>query len=365
MGRRKAFTDLWLDTYDLACLKAALEVVVGRQCGNSPSGSPTSRRKSDEGVSRTRQSLRRFIETFLIRNEDGKPDNASSDRTAWSYQRTLLRSIMLIKLLDSTKKSPSHIVNGCLFQPTSTYKSSISIVQALFQMLNPSAGDPLRALTHVGYSLSHSQYPLEEYVYKVENLAVDLRDGVRLTRLVELLLYPSASQLLDHAHDLDATTTVLLPTGELLSLTEGQHDWPLSQHLKFPCLSRATKLYNVQMALSALQGVKGITNIVQDITAEDIVDGFREKTVRLLWGLTSKWGLEGLADWSDVEREIKNLCRAGNTELDADILDALDDDDEGYARYKMLLKSWGPSNCESAGYPSQKSDDQFHRRTSV
>jgi abnormal spindle-like microcephaly-associated protein len=290
----------------------------------------------------SRHSIQHFIETCLIRNEGLGADDVP-EAASWSYQRTLLRGLMLIKLLDSMKQSPS-LQQCCLFQASASYKTSTSIVRALFQMLNPSAGEPTRPLSHVGYNVTHAQYPLEEYRYKVDNLAVDLRDGVRLTRLVELLLYPSASPTLECVHDSDSTTTVVLPTGELLPLTGGQCEWPLSQHLKFPCLSRAVKLYNVQIALSALQGVKGMTGLLQNIEAEDIVDGYREKTVKLLWGLTSKWGLQGLVEWDDVEREIKRILRSGRsgatTTGDA-LLDVLDDEQEtSFTKSKSLLMAW-------------------------
>ncbi|EXJ82560.1 hypothetical protein A1O3_06373 [Capronia epimyces CBS 606.96] len=340
IGRRKAFTDLWLETYNLSCLQSALEVVVGRQCRVFLA-------RQSSGNSATREALQRFIETFLIRNEDGIPDQIGTDRNSWSYQRTLLRSLMLIKLLDITKTTASQMTRGCLFQSSSCYKDSVGVVRALLQLLNPSAGEPIRALSHIGYTVTHSQYPLEEYDYQIGNLAVDLRDGVRLTRLVELLLYPSASQSLEYSEDPNATTTVLLPTGELLSLTGEQPDWPLSQHLKFPCIGRATKLYNVQIALSALQGVRGMTALVQDVQAADIVDGYREKTVKLLWGLTSKWGLGGLVDWDDVEREIKRLCRTAGTKQN-DFFDVLHDE-EGPARYQILLKSWAQAVASKHG----------------
>lgn len=360
LGRRKAFTDLWLETYEPDSLRAVLEVVVGRQCTTvSPRLSASRRSLDKEKDVLGRQSLQRFIETFLIRNEDGKPDEASSKThdSPWSYQRTLLRSLMAIGLLDHIKSTAPSLVNGCLFRTTSPHKSSGDVVKALFQQLNPSAGDPIRALSHVGYSVSHSQYPLEEYAYTIDNLAVDLRDGVRLTRLVELLLYPSASHVLDHASDFESTTTILLPTGETLSLSDGlSHDWPLSQHLKFPSPGRATKQYNVQIALSALQGVRGMAPLVRDVRAEDIVDGFREKTVKLLWGLTSKWGLCGLLDWDDLGREIKRLSRlssqsgrAGDDFCD-DILDAIEEEDgHDPVRYKMLLKAWAQAVARKHG----------------
>lgn len=336
VGKRKAFTDLWLTTYDLGCLRAALEAVVGRMCsGASPSGSPTTaaRRKEGSGgntsdeeiqMNRVRQSLRRFIETFLIRNEDGEPDEAipssSTAHASWSYQRTMLRSLMLIKLLDTAP------IGGCLFQSSSSYKSSLGPIQALFQMLNPSAGDPLRALGHIGYNVSHVQHPLEEYNYTIQNLAVDLRDGVRLTRLVEFLLVAS---------------------DESPVLEEGQiQDWPrrpLSQHLKFPCLGRATKIHNVQVALNALHNIQGMASLTHDITADDIVDGFREKTVKLLWGLTSKWGVGGLLDWGDVEREIKRLGHANRSMGVGGQISSpniLVGDEDGCSRYRRLLVLW-------------------------
>ncbi|KEF57700.1 uncharacterized protein A1O9_05618 [Exophiala aquamarina CBS 119918] len=355
VGKRRAFADLWLTTYDVGYLRAALEVVIGRQCGgrasSSPSDSPSGslRRDSHEEMpsttnhsTRRRHSLRRFIEAFLIRNEDGAPDEAAAStlshaaHDSWSYQRTLLRSLMLIKLLDYTPTT----IGGCLFQSSSNHKSSASLLQALFQMLSPSAGDPSRALGHIGYTVHHVQHPLEEYSYEIENLAVDLRDGVRLTRLVEFLLPASENCLSDE-------------DGERQQ--QPQRDWPwrpLSQQLKLPCVSRATKLHNVQVALNALHKIQGMATLMQDISAEDIVDGFREKTVKLLWGLTNTWGLGGLVDWADVEREIKRLRRANESTDDwKGCLLTIPEGGEatGHTRYKALLVLWAQVVAKTRG----------------
>jgi abnormal spindle-like microcephaly-associated protein len=361
LGRRERFCSFWLDTYDFPYLAAALEVVVGRQCSTSPRTSQGGRNgtlKSNSALctevrnlqtSRTstnsRRSLRAFLETFLIRNEDGSPEIASLGSEAWSYQRTTLRSLMLIKLLDGSKAISGSASSPCLFLRTSPYKTSAAVVKALVQMLNPGIGDVLRVLSYLDYTLDCKQYPLEEYSYHIENLAVDLRDGVILTRLVELLLYPSASQSLARVHDTDATTTVMMPGGETLCLSEGEHDWPLSQHLKFPSLGRATKLFNVQLALSALTGVRGMESLVRDIGAEDIVDGFREKTVALLWGLTGKWGLGGLLDWEEVQRETRRLSKTSHLEYG----EWFGDFDEGFEGHKMRLKAWASAVASGHG----------------
>ena len=42
-------------------------------------------------------------------------------------------------------------------------------------------GDVTRHLGYLGYKVTHTQVPLDEFDYAVNNLATDLRDGVRLT----------------------------------------------------------------------------------------------------------------------------------------------------------------------------------------
>jgi abnormal spindle-like microcephaly-associated protein len=344
LGMKQKFLDFWLKTYDLQTLQSCAEVVIGRECSNSPrTSSGAQNSTSPTGRMTSKQNLSRYLDTFLIRNEDTSAENVMLAPGANGVQRTVLRSLMLIKLLDEAKTLPQTPFTGCLFQPSSPHKSSVAVVQAMTQILNPVAGNIIRSLSQLNYSLNHIQYPLEEFDYQINNLAVDLRDGVRLTRLVEQLLYPSSSRLLSYTTDGDATATIMMPTGEVLSLVQGEHDWPLSQYLKLPCLGRATKLYNVQIALSALSGIKGVGKIVEDITASDIVDGFREKTVALLWGLASKWGLGSLIDWADLKHEIRRL---------GGILEEEDDDDadaNNFSQHKILLKAWASAVAARKG----------------
>lgn len=361
LGRKQQFLDLWLQTYDLIALEIALEVVVGRQC------KPTKFRVSSdcsETHSTTRKPLQSFIEMFLLRNEDGTPSKEATCRASWSYQRTLHRSIMLIKALDLLKTSSDTDMSTCLFQPSSTLKSSSAVVRTLFQMLNTSAGDPLRALSHLNYHVTHIQLPLEEYDYRIDNLAIDLRDGTRLTRLVELLLYPSTSQNLNTIPDPEATTTVLMPEGETIDFQNGS-TWPLSRHLRFPCQARAPMLWNVQIALSAIQGVRGMKSLTDGISAEDIVDGYREKTIRLLWALVGKWGLSSLLDCKDLEWEIRRLLLRQEVyrplhNYDMNDEEIKEEDREeathnfpSFAKCKFLLKQWAHAIVSASSSTSQ------------
>jgi hypothetical protein len=48
-------------------------------------------------------------------------------------------------------------------------------------------GNVVRHLEMLGFKLHYKQSALLEYPFAVHNLAADLRDGLRLTRLIELL----------------------------------------------------------------------------------------------------------------------------------------------------------------------------------
>ncbi|EGC46282.1 calmodulin-binding protein Sha1 [Histoplasma capsulatum var. duboisii H88] len=367
IGRKRTFLNFWIETYDLSALRAAAETVIGRRIPVPSRPSRLSDSKASvfpkEGR-QLRRTLESFLETFILRNEDVGPTIASQDgedvgTPRWSYRRTILRSIMIIVLLDKARSNSGTTLPRCLFNPSSKYKSSAAALQGLGAMLLPSVGDITRPLSHLDCRVYYKQHPLQEYDYRINNLAVDLRDGVLLTRLVELLLYPSASAILSQEPGPDATATALaMPTGEILSLVEGEEDWILSQHLKIPCIGRATKLFNVQIALGALAGVQGIGSIAQGIRAEDIVDGYREKTIALLWGLVGKWGLSALVDWDDVRKEIRRLelkaatCGVGSgsgreSEASSEEVEEEEekkgekaDFDACYERHSFLLKKW-------------------------
>ncbi|KAF1351904.1 hypothetical protein BDV97DRAFT_293191 [Delphinella strobiligena] len=324
VGLRRQFLDLWVQSYDLDALQAAAEVIIGRAMTARPRDAASVAQSlgssSGNAASVKEREIRRFLLTFLVHHEDAAdvsaqvqkntPASETSVRVGspeWFWQRTVLHSLMLILLLDTAKTSDA--VFGCLFQPTSIRKSSESILFAFTRMLLPWIGDITRPLKHLDYSLSHAQLPLSEYNYVVKNLATDLRDGVLLTRIVELLLHPVSSSQKDSGQ----TLTLSLPDGETLTSVIGsdsEQSWVLSQHLKFPCAGRAQKLHNVQIAMSALEGVQGgLTEAaISNTRADDIVDGHREKTLSLLWSLISRWGLGLLVDWEELQRETKRFA---------------------------------------------------------
>ncbi|KAJ5363878.1 uncharacterized protein N7496_009591 [Penicillium cataractarum] len=306
LGLQRQFLDTWIQCYDLRALVPALETVVGRRISSDSTlfdvqsdSSFTNNSKVQKAVTR---KVEAFVEAFLVQNNDMvHAASGAGEIYARAYRRTVLRSIMLVVLLDNAKQSCRTGLPRQLFLSSSPYKSSAEVLQALARLLLPSGGDIMKSLSHLDCHVAYKQNALQEFDYGIENIAVDLRDGVRLTRIVEVLFYTPERV----RNDLEDEVT--LTSGETLPLLGDGRDLPLSKHLKYPCISRASKIYNAEVALSALSSIKGGRAIVGEVHAEDIVDGYREKTIALLWALVSKWGLAGLVDWDDVRKEICRL----------------------------------------------------------
>lgn len=112
-------------------------------------------------------------------------------------------------------------------------------------------GDIIRRLRNIGFNLTHKQTHLDEVNYAVNTLN-DLRDGTRITRVVEILF-----------------------KGE-----------PLSQKLRLPAISKLQKIHNVNLALTR---ISEHINIEGNISTRDIVNGHREKMLSLFWQIIYKY----------------------------------------------------------------------------
>ena len=336
VGTRRRFNDLWMKTYSIEHLRCAAEVIIGREAPLLP-GSELSSSRSDA------RNLEVFIEACLLRNEDSaQPMHVPSNAPSWSWRRTVQRCLMLVLLLDTAKKAD--IISKNLFRTTSAHKSSSAVLKELTCLLVPNGGDLSRTLAHLDYHLTYIQYPLSEYDYTIANLAVDLRDGIRLARLVEILLYPT-SRLAQQHED----TTIVMPLGETLTSLASTRSFDiLLQNLKFPCQTKACRLYNVQIVLSALGGLQDITSTIKNVCAEDVVDGHREKTIILLWGLVGTWGLGALVDKIEVTNEIRRLATKGAFGTDVDSGDDIIERDRNN-NHARLLQSWAKAVARKHG----------------
>ncbi|KAF1781109.1 Abnormal spindle-like microcephaly-associated protein, ASH domain [Phytophthora cactorum] len=242
-------------------------------------------------------------------------------------QSFMLKFFMLVVFLDRAveRKADKFAHFPCLFRiAPSTKKTTPATLKALTRaaiMTNcglflASEGRIDKHLKHLGYALKHEQTPLDEIDLEVKNLETDLRDGVRLAKLMEAL----------------TTAPVPAPT---------EQDGEIISHLK--ACRRSCKVHNVEICLHFLRdkcgasvldnlksnnsrgdkksgrvrvsscGFAGLRSKVDEKMvgnlAKDIVNGHREKTLALLWKLISCFQLQSLVDAQTMRREIDNVAK--------------------------------------------------------
>ncbi|XP_053718819.1 abnormal spindle-like microcephaly-associated protein isoform X2 [Synchiropus splendidus] len=194
---------------------------------------------------------------------------------------TLKKLLLLVCFLDRAKQSRLMEHDPCLFCKDAQFKSSKDLLLAFSRDFLSGEGILPRHLGYLGLPVCHVQTPLDEFDFAVTNLAVDLRCGVRLARVMELLL----------------------------------HQWTLSSKLRLPVVSRLQKVHNVDVTLQLLQshGVQLKDEHGSVITAKDVVDGHREKTLSLLWMIILTFQVETVLDEKQLKEEICFLQRSFRT----------------------------------------------------
>ncbi|KAF0753203.1 hypothetical protein AaE_005795 [Aphanomyces astaci] len=306
VGLQQSLMDL-LNSYHPLWLTLALEVVLGIRLVESLGAlvQPTSASSAKLPHFLKRTILERIVQdpAFNLKT------TASSETLSQLKATTLVRCLMIVYFLDQAhvRRHVDHVALPCLFRPTSRIKRSKQVLIDLCQQFLAHEGNVLRHLHQLQYVVQYQQTVLEEMDMQVVNLAVDLRDGVRLARLVETL-DPSVK-------------------GEL------------SSQLRLPAVSRLQKVHNVQVTLTCLHakygmpvasGVEssGVTRHATGLTAKDIVDGHREKTLALLWQLISYFKLSHVVHVGQVEMEILRIQqrrRRGGVWTN-DVIKSADDD---------------------------------------
>ncbi len=164
-----------------------------------------------------------------------------------TQQHTLSVLLILVYFLDEAKARHVLTEDPCLFEKTSNVKSSQEMLISLCQDCFAKQRSILNHLEYEGISVSHTQLPLDEYDFRVRNFAVDLKDGVCLAKMVELV-------------------------------TDGSN---LLSFLRLPADTRQHKMYNVRLALAALRQI-GVPHI-SDITSAHIVDAHQPRIIQLVW----------------------------------------------------------------------------------
>nr|XP_040225158.2 protein abnormal spindle [Anopheles coluzzii] len=197
--------------------------------------------------------IHRLFRDRYLETRNSKAYNLSRAYAEHMRKFTLRMVLFLLLFLDTAKRRKLIKHNPCLFVRNAPHKETKEILIRFASQLVSGIGDITKHMKRVGYVLSHKQSFLDEYNYAFENLAVDLRDGVRLTRVMEIILLRD----------------------------------DLSASLRVPPISRLQKIHNINLALVALE--QADYKIAGNVTAKDICDGHREQTMSLLWQIVYKF----------------------------------------------------------------------------
>ena len=235
-----------VSSYATFWLRAAVDTVVGA--------------RATDAIARGSNDERAALVEALMRDEELEREfDAGRGRRAEGYLEalsgTVLKRALLLAFLLDRAQAGLPVNTPLLFRRDAPCKSSADVVRAALQASCHGEGDVLRHLALMGYRLYHSQEPIREYDFRVKNLAVDLRDGVRLCRLVDVL-------------------------------GERRGDDSAVAAARFPATSRAAKLHNVRVALDA--AAKLGVELPSDWSRRDpadVVDGHLANTLGLLYAL--------------------------------------------------------------------------------
>ena len=255
--------------------------------GGAASSSSSSARHGARGV------LRRFLKKRFLHDDEIAERYSITKHGTFGAEYanemgtfTLSRFLRLVYLLDVAKQR-NILDNGpCLFLADGEVKSSRDMVLAFSKEYLSGEGDVTRHLGMLGYRVTYVQKLLDEFDFRVTNLAADLHNGVRLCRLVEVLT------------------------------TDMEHS--ITSKSRFPAGSLLQKKHNVGLALGALRDLGVNLDIVagrggrrggvqQQITEQHIVKNDRSAMLGLLWRIIAHFTLPSLIDIDIVRAEIASV----------------------------------------------------------
>ncbi|CAB9509617.1 Abnormal spindle-like microcephaly-associated protein homolog (Fragment) [Seminavis robusta] len=240
----------------------------------------------------------------------------------------LRRVLALIFLLDRLGSQAGHLKTRKLFSKSSHVKSSRQVLEQLCRHFLAQEGDITKHLRRLGLKVIYKQQNIDEIEFSITNFAVDLRDGVRLARLAEILTGARKNSLL--------------------------------QKLRVPAVSRLQKLHNVGLALSAWRNA-GVT-LCEDVSPHHIVDGQRSAVFKLIRIIVSHFCSRTVFDHGQVENEVVKLLGEEPTKRPVlskalSTLDSCDNQTEN--RGRTLLFSWCHAVCSRYRLPISDFSSSF------
>ncbi|KAE9621459.1 putative abnormal spindle-like microcephaly-associated protein [Lupinus albus] len=232
--------------------------------------------------------------------------------------KVILKRILLLVLFLDRAKSQSCLpleygIDGLdggsplLFKAESWIKSSNQVIyEFLSSDVMHGEGNLLAHLVILRYKVSHQQGSLVEYDFSVSDLFVDLQDGIKLCRAIQLL----------------------------------QHNSSIVMKIAVPSDTTTKNLANCVLALQYLRQA-GVSLQDEDgmmIVADDIVNGDKELTLSFLWNMFVHLQLPLLVDKTSLVGEISKIRGLGMDLTNSSNCCSLD-----------LLLNWIQAVCENYG----------------
>uniref|UniRef100_A0A7S4IHQ8 Calponin-homology (CH) domain-containing protein n=1 Tax=Odontella aurita TaxID=265563 RepID=A0A7S4IHQ8_9STRA len=286
-----------LFSYATPWLRLGLETVLGVAISaDLPSGRqhPIKGESKKKSVTRSKAVLKQFIidrmisdPRIVMKYTKGRckvPSGKWGLRYKEEQRKHALQTLLLlITFLDRAKSDNILKTVPCLFTKKGVVKSSKDVLVTICRDYLFAEGNIMKHLGHIGVAVHYIQDPRDEFNYTVKNLAVDLRDGVRLSRMIEILTNDDESSLLPE--------------------------------LRVPAVSRLQKLHNAGIALGAME-YSGVPNL-SDISGHHIVDGHRAPVLKLLWAVIAHFQFTKLLDEQTLQQEIEKVRRANKSRQSA------------------------------------------------
>lgn len=264
-----------------------------------------------------RNLMRKFIVSNVVQDNDilnkythGKCKVPSGSFEA-SYRdelRTvvLFRILSLVCFLDVAKRE--QVLERPLFHAKAKLKSTKKLLFQFCCDFMKGEGNIVKHLTRLGLEVLVEQSAKEELDFQITNIKVDLCDGIRLTRLAEIL---SGATLITK--------------------------------LRLPVVSRLQKFHNVKLALNNLKGIP------DSILAHHIVDGHRPQVLRFLWSVVAYYCLPSLLSKDAVVAEIQRIRRIRQKEVAEYACD----------RLESALLEWSQLICSLYNFEVRNLDQSF------
>ncbi|KAH7301391.1 hypothetical protein KP509_23G023300 [Ceratopteris richardii] len=325
--------------YNIPWLKIGLYVVLGHNVlvvQEIPECIPEDPDQWDADRETQRAILRLLVEKQFLSHTGLAKYHATNKKIEGLYRqgyhealaRVILKRILLLVLtLDKAKRQSSlplmcgidGIDGGSpiLFLRNGKIKSSRDALQEFLLGSMHGEGDVIGHLGVLGYHVMHVQVGLLDYSFEVTNLVEDMRDGVRLCRLIQVLL---------------ADTSILMK-------------------MKIPSdrVRRHSHNCNIALEYLARAGISAVDASGYPISADDLVEGDKERVIGLLCHIVLKLQIPKLINRQRLCQEITRLFSC-NMNRSARLADSSLVD---------LLLLWTQAVCMKFGFSVQDFTSSF------